>query len=344
MDLSFLDISLLNQSRLRALEDLEKIFSEKEALQAKINVLETKLAETDVRIKVAALGNVNVRHLENQLKKLKNEMSSRSSTEEGNIDENVRKIQHVEIVPLDAVSLPLNEELISLRKENMLLMQDIQALKAQINDVEQTEERALMLEKEKSLLEAAIKELEFRLATAQEDVSRLTIVKSECETLWGNVENSQVSLDDATSQANQVVKVLEQNHELQRKVEKLEMSLEEANVAKVLLPKTEQCNEQLQQKIKLLEERLQMSLENMKEEGTRNNLEKPGDDMPWDFWSRVLLTIDGWLFEKKIPSNDAKLLRELAWKKDSQIRDIFLACKGEEEQEALEMLLKLTRR
>nr|QEU57404.1 soluble starch synthase [Agave tequilana] len=358
------NILLLNQARVRALEDLDKILSEKEALQAEINVLAIKLAETDARIRVAAQEKVKVELLESQLEELKNEMSSRNSTEGGNIVEyeSTSRIHNAEFLPLVFNASPLDEELSSLRKENMLLMQDIHSLKLKLGDVEQTEERVSMLEKEKSLLVAAVNELEFRLSVSQEDISKLTVVKSECRTLWEKVENLQALLENATQQTNQAVKVLEQNHELQRKVEKLESSLEEANASKVSSEKSEHHNKQLLQKIKLLEERLQTSdqelqshilfyqesvkdfqntINKLEEEGRGKDHGEPADDMPSEFWSRLLLTIDGWLFEKKISSNDAKLLREMAWKRDNQIRDAYLACKGKNEQEAVGMLLKL---
>lgn len=326
-------------------------------MQAQINGLEKKLAETDARIKLAATEKVKVELLEDKLEKLKIEMSSRNSIDGGNIGE----YGNTKFLPLDINALPLGEELRCLRKENMLLMEDIQILKSRLSDMEQTEERVLILEKEKSMLDATIKDLEFRLSLAQEDVSKLAIVKSECRSLQEKVENLQVLLENATEQANQADKVLEQNHELQRKVEKLEVSLGEANASKTSSNKSEEYNEQLQLKIKMLEQRLQMSDQeilskvhsfqesvkefqnsfNKLEGGKRNALVEPADDMPWEFWSRLLLTIDCWLLEKKISPSDAKLLREMAWKRDGQIRDTYLTCKGKNEQDAVEMFLKL---
>ncbi|XP_020248434.1 probable starch synthase 4, chloroplastic/amyloplastic isoform X2 [Asparagus officinalis] len=351
-------------TRVRALEDLDKIISEKEALQAEINALEMKLAETDARIRVAAQEKIKVEFLENQLEKLKTEMASRSSIDIQNISEyeNAFNIQNSKFLQADIDASPLDEDLSSLRKENMLLMKDIQTLKSKLSFLEQTEERLLVLEKEKSLLEDAIEDLEFRLSVAQKDVSELTKVKTECRTLWEKVENLQELLDNATEQANQAVKILEKNHELRRKVEELEAALEHVNASKVSSNKSEQYNERLHQKIKLLEERLKMSeqeiqshvqlyresvkefestLNKLEERDKREDLGQPADDMPWEFWSRVLLSIDGWLLEKKISSDDAKLLREMAWKRDGRIRDTYLACKGMHDQEAVGMFLKL---
>lgn len=159
-----------------------------------------------------------------------------------------------------------------------------------------------------------------------------------------------------------LLQLWKKNYELQKKVDRLEASLEEMSAIKISSDRSHQFNEHLQQKIKILEERLQMSDEeilshiqlyqksvqefqdtlNKLQEGKRKSFGEPVDDMPWEFWSRLLLTIDSWLLEKKISSSDAKLLREMAWKRDGQIRDAYLACKDKNEREIVAMFLKLT--
>ncbi|KAM0840875.1 hypothetical protein ACQ4PT_059359 [Festuca glaucescens] len=51
------NILLLNQARVQALEHADKILKEKEALQRKINILETKLSEADAQHKLSTEGN-----------------------------------------------------------------------------------------------------------------------------------------------------------------------------------------------------------------------------------------------------------------------------------------------
>ncbi|KAG1346873.1 Starch synthase, chloroplastic/amyloplastic [Cocos nucifera] len=355
------NILLLNQARVRALEDLDKILSEKETLQAEMNVLEMKLAETDARLKVAAQEKINVELLEDQLEKLNNEMSSRN-TIDGQFEIG-GKIWNPDLSSLDAGNSPLVEDLDALKKENMLLKDDVQTLKAKLTDVKETEERVLVLEKERSSLEDSLRELESRFSAAQIDVSKLTSLTYECKALRERVENLQTLLENATQQADQAKLVLQQNQELRQKVEKLEASLEETNAHKFSSDMFQHYNELLQQKVELLDERLEMSdqeinsqiqlyqesvkefqdtLEKLKEESERRSLQRPADDMPWQFWSRLLLTIDGLLLEKKLLSNDAKLLREMAWKRDVRIRDAYLACKGKNDHEIVATFLKLT--
>ncbi|CAL5409157.1 unnamed protein product [Camellia sinensis] len=352
------NILLLNQARVSALEDLEMILNEKQTLQGEINILEMKLAETDARVKVAAQQKIHVELMEDQLEKLRSELSTRGGTGAGKQDVH-------EVVPLlhnNSVH-SLHEELSSLRKENMSLKDDLEALKAEFGDVKGTDDRVLILEEERSSLESALKELELKLAVSQEDVSKLSTLKFECKNLWEKVEHLQALLDKATEQADQAISVLQQNQELRKKVDRLEGSLEEANVYKSSSEKLQQYNELMQQKIKLLEERLQRSdeeihscvelyqesvkefqetLNSLKEESKRRAVDEPVDHMPWDFWSRLLLMIDGWFLEKKISTNDAKLLREMVWKRDGSICDAYMACKEKNEHEAIATFLRLT--
>ncbi|KAF5944004.1 hypothetical protein HYC85_018081 [Camellia sinensis] len=352
------NILLLNQARVSALEDLEMILNEKQTLQGEINILEMKLAETDARVKVAAQQKIHVELMEDQLEKLRSELSTRGGTGAGKQDVH-------EVVPLlhnNSVH-SLHEELSSLRKENMSLKDDLEALKAEFGDVKGTDDRVLILEEERSSLESALKGLELKLAVSQEDVSKLSTLKFECKNLWEKVEHLQALLDKATEQADQAISVLQQNQELRKKVDRLEGSLEEANVYKSSSEKLQQYNELMQQKIKLLEERLQRSdeeihscvelyqesvkefqetLNSLKEESKRRAVDEPVDHMPWDFWSRLLLMIDGWFLEKKISTNDAKLLREMVWKRDGSICDAYMACKDKNEHEAIATFLRLT--
>ncbi|XP_043690216.1 probable starch synthase 4, chloroplastic/amyloplastic [Telopea speciosissima] len=364
------NILLLNEARIRALKDLENILSEKEALQGEINILEMRLAETDAKIKVAAQEKIHVEVLEHQLEKLKNELAGRTTAGESGHDayedrDQILKegllLHNNSLYSLGGVQ-SLSEEFSSLRNENMLLKEDIRELKAELNDVMQADERVLLLEKDCSSLEAALKDLESKLVVAQADVSKLSYLQFECIDLREKIGNLQGFLDKATKQADQAILALQENHELRKKVDSLEESLEDAHAYRLSSEKMQQYNELMQQKIRLLEERLQRSdqeiysnielyqqsvkefqdtLNSLKEESKKTR-DGPVDDMPWEFWSRLLLSIDGWLLEKKISSNDAKILREMAWKRDGRIRDTYLACRDRNEHEAVSMFLRLT--
>ncbi|XP_021676304.1 probable starch synthase 4, chloroplastic/amyloplastic isoform X2 [Hevea brasiliensis] len=350
------NILLLNQARVHALEDLERILAEKEILQGEINVLGMRLVENDARMKVAAQEKIHAELMEDQLEKLRNELAYRGENQNKLLNEEAPLLQNSTIQKL-------SEELNTLRTENTSLKNDIEALKGELSNVKDTDERVITLEKECMLLESSLKDLESKLSVSQEDVSKLSSLKVECKDLWEKVESLQALLDKATKQADQAILVLQQNQELWKKVDKLEESLEEANIYKLSSEKLQQYNELMQQKIKLLEERLKQSdeeihsyvllyqesvlefqdtLNTLKEESKKKALDEPVDDMPWEFWSRLLLMIDGWLLENKLSIDDAKLLRDMVWKRESRIRDIYLECREKNEHEAVSMFLKLT--
>jgi len=326
--------------------------------------LETRLAETDARIKVATQEKVHVELLEQQLEKLRNELAENGSTEARY--EELHDLQNGDLRVANPFSNKdiihsLTEELNSLRTENASLKNAIESFKTQFSIVKNNDERLVALEKERSSLELAVKDLESKLCS-QEDVSKLSTLTVECKDLWGKVENLQSLLDKATKQADQAVIALQQNQDLRRKVDKLETSLEEANIYKLSSDKFQKYNELQKQKIKLLEERLQKSdeelnsyiqlyqksvkefqdtLDTLKEESKRRTVEEPVEDMPWEFWSQLLLLIDGWAIEKKISVDDASLLREKVRRRDRRISETYMAYKEQSEHEAISAFLGL---
>ncbi|GFP91279.1 probable starch synthase 4 chloroplastic/amyloplastic [Phtheirospermum japonicum] len=334
------NIHLLNQARIRALEDLENILDEKESLQGEINILEMKLAKTDARLKMAAQEKIHVELLEDQLENLRNELSSRTRSEQ-------KLVQDINNFASSAQNSNLVDsfiqELDSLRSENVILKDELQFLKGELSTIRDTDQRVKALEEERSFLEASLKELESKLAASHEDISKVSSLKSECKNLYEKVEDLQKLLDKATKQADQAIQVLHQNQELRKKVDRLEESLNEANAYKMSSEKMQQYNELMQQKIKLLDERLQKSdeeiisyvqlyqdsmkefqdtLNNLKEESKKRAEEETVNEKPREFWSNLLLMVDGWFLEKKISVDQAKVLREMVWDKDESVSEM----------------------
>lgn len=313
-----------------------------------------RLAETDARIRVAAQDKIHVELLQDHLEKLRTEMSNMSGTQ--------NEMQDIVLRSPDRQARALSEELSELRNENIFLKNNLMTLKEQLSEVKRTDERVETLEKERTALVSSLKELEYKLTLPQEDDTQLSTLRSEYESLWDKVEHLQGLLDKSTSQADQAILVLQQNQELRKKVERLEESLEDANIYKLSSEKLQQYNELMQQKIKLLDERLEKSdaeihsyvqlyqdsvkefqdtLDNLKEESKKKAAGKHVD-MPWEFWSRLLLMIDAWFLEKKIHGNEAKLLREMTWKKDGRIHDVYMECKEKSEREIIAAFCRLT--
>ncbi|XP_051128848.1 probable starch synthase 4, chloroplastic/amyloplastic isoform X2 [Andrographis paniculata] len=352
------NIHLLNQARVRALEDLDKILSEKEALQGEINLLEMKLAETDARLKVAAQEKIHVELLEDQLEKMRNELSGGSVNEE-HIQEMANIVSSAQ---LDLVN-SFSQELDLLRAENMSLKDELKVLKAELSNIKETDQRLQMLEEDRSSMESSLKKLEYKLVASHDDVSKISSLKSEYKTLYEKVEDLQKLLDKATKQADQAILVLQQNQELRKKVDRLEESLGEADAYRLSSEKMQHYNELMQQKMKLLDERLQRSdeeihsyvqsyqdsmkefqdtLNTLKQESKKRAEDEPMNDKPREFWSRLLLLIDGWSLEKKISVDEAKLFREMIRNRDESICSAYMLSKQKNEGEIIATFLKLT--
>ncbi|KAG6517686.1 probable starch synthase 4, chloroplastic/amyloplastic isoform X1 [Zingiber officinale] len=341
------NVSSLNQAEVGALQELDKILSDKEALQAEINIKEMKLAETDAQIKVAAQEKINVEPLEDQLEKLKEVAPLGNGIMEGN---------HSSF----SGEFPIVLELNALRKEYSVVKDDIQTLKLKLNDVIETEERVSLLEKECCLLDTSLAELQSQFTNALVDVDKLSSLPSYYKALSEKVKKLLGSVDSSNKE-DQLD--FSEFAKLQQKVDKLEASISKANMTELPYEKFRLYEEILQKKIGSFEKHLQVSdqeihsqiqlfqesvrefqdtLDKLQEDSKKRSQEQILENLPWEFWSRLLLLIDGWLLEKKISTNDAKSLRDMAWKKDSRIRDAYLACESKGEHERLTTFLKLT--
>ncbi|KAK4271809.1 hypothetical protein QN277_020444 [Acacia crassicarpa] len=190
------DLYILNQTRNRAVQDLQDILHEKEVLQERIEYLEKRLAETEAQLEVAIQERVRGEHLETKY---------------------------------------------SVSQENLSEMHSTQ----RISRKDQRDE----------------------------------------------IENSHLLLDRETRQADKPITLFQRNQDLQKKVEERTLDVETV------------------------------------------------DYMPWEFWSNLLLIIDGWSLEKKISIEEAKVLREKVWKRDRSILHTYMSVKEKSEHEIISAFL-----
>uniref|UniRef100_A0A0E0C797 starch synthase n=1 Tax=Oryza meridionalis TaxID=40149 RepID=A0A0E0C797_9ORYZ len=331
------NILLLNQARLQAIEDVDKILTEKEALQKKVDILETKLSKA-----LATKGNINTDIPGDHLEKFTKEILIESALSGGN--------------PAHLCESPLFMELTVLKEENMLLKADTQFLKAKIVEFAETEEFLFKLEKERSLLDATVRELEARFLVAQTDIWK--VVPLQYDVWMEKVQNLQHMLGCLKNHVEKYAALLDRHDDLHDKIDELEASLKEGKTSEF----SPYVVELLQQKLKAaksrhqaghqetnthiqvyqqLTEEFQDNLGRLIEESGR--LEHSANSMPSEFWSHILLMIDGWFLERKIPNTDARMLREMAWKRDDRICEAYFACKGAKESDVMETFLKLTK-
>jgi archaellum component FlaC len=301
---------LLNQARLQALERADKILKEKEALQQKINILEIKLSETGAQSELSSEG--------------------KSDTEAQGFD--------------------------LLKEENMLLKDDITFLKSKLIEINETEESLFELEKERATLDASLRELECAFIAAQSDMLKLSHMQHDA--WWEKVENLEELLESTANQVEHAALVLDGYHDFQDKIDKLEASLGATKISEFCLyfvdhlkkrvksveERFQACSREMNSQIELYEHSIvefNDTLSKLIKESEKKSMEHYAEGMPSEFWSRISLLIDGWSLEKKISSNDAKILREMAWKRDNRLREAYLSSRGMAERELIDSFLKM---
>lgn len=353
------DILLLNQARARALKELDQVRAEKEYLQGEIDLLRTRLAETDARLRYAAHEKIKNELLADEVEILKRGIAERESIWKDGKDLKVNNTtikEHVSQPPIIA------SELKALEAENESLKEEVNVLKSKLIEISKNGQYIAEMEKERLALEESTKQLQSKLVIAETNASDLAKVKSECQVLQRKVENLQAELEKSTERMLLPDDITSKNQALQEKIDRLEEALAQAQVDNSLLEQTQEENLLLNEQIKLLEQRLlesdndikaqlqiyqeevqafQRSLEQLKHENNKKILDGPVQDLPWDFWSNLLLSLDGWMLEKKMAFDDAKILRDMAWRRESRIRDAYVQCKDKTEKDIIANLLKL---
>lgn len=362
------NILLLNKARICALEELDQACAEKDSLQGEINLLQVRLAETDARLKQATQEKIKNEFREGELERLKREIAERESIWKGMQD---LKMQNMDFQEHNAVlkshvsnSSATDHKLDMIKDENKSLKEEVKVLKSKLSDMEMNNQHVTELEKERLSLKHANKQLESRIAIAEANTSELSNVKAECQVLKRKVEDLQAELKNSAKSRLLPDDVVTTRQALEEKICRLEEALDQSKLDKDLLEQTLEENLLLREQVKILEQRLvesdndirsqlkiyqqeveafQRSLELLKKESKRRSSDEPVQELPWEFWSNLLLSLDGWMLEKKITIDDAKILRDMAWRRSSQLRDVYVQCQNKNENDVIARLMKLTK-
>ncbi|XP_078152009.1 starch synthase 4 isoform X2 [Carex rostrata] len=198
------NILLLNEARIKALEEVDKVLAEKEALHSEIKILETKLAETDSKLKVANQEEADTKLLEAQLKQFESQISSLSDTRSTRTRTNTSS------------DSSLLSEINTLSIENSVL-------KSKVEELKEKEKRVEMLEREKCQLEASIKDLQERVAQTEEDENKFN------EELQKKVKTLEEQLRVSDKEINALMKLYEESvEEFQKTLDKLKEESEKS--------------------------------------------------------------------------------------------------------------------
>ncbi|KAJ3695063.1 hypothetical protein LUZ60_000440 [Juncus effusus] len=180
------NILLLNQARIQALQELDKVTSEKEALKSEIQILESKLAETDLKLKIQMQERIKTEFLETQLEELKAQIfSPKTGTETGTDSSLINQIK-------------------TLKVENSLLNSKLEKLK-------ETEERVLKLEREKSQLEESSKDLLEKIEVLEASLKEADEEIFFNESLQQKINNLEEQLRISDKEISNLVKLYEES-------------------------------------------------------------------------------------------------------------------------------------
>lgn len=361
------NILMLNEARMQNLEQLEQMRRDNDALQAQVNVLQLQLAEAETKLKAAPQEKTKMKLLEQEIEVLQGKLSentevvkviSQQKADYSKLSEHAENLQ-TEVDKLDAVEAELKE----LNKENQILQDEIKSLQCDLVDLSKENEVIAQLKSEKDSLQKMVSEFEAKLAMAESNALELAKLKLEKQVVLENLQRLEtvrpmISIDPQHSAGLKPA----ENQALQDKVIELQSMLLRFKSENEVLKQAQAENDVLREQIQMLEQRLvesdaeirsqlevyqaeveafQASLEQLKVEKNAFSQKERIDDMPWEFWSHLLLSIDGWLLEKKLLFADASALREMAWQRDPSIKDAFIAKKGVSDNDILSGLLEL---
>ncbi|MCO5592626.1 hypothetical protein L7F22_046629 [Adiantum nelumboides] len=361
------NILTLNEARIQSLEQLEHFRRDNDALQGQLDVLQLQLAEADVKLKAATQEKARTKLLEEEVEALKGKLSENLDLTNSLSGRDLQKVglsEQEKTLESEATRLAATvTERNQLIEENQMLHKELNLLQSELAKSSGKLETIAQLQQDRASLQTKLTKIEGQFATAESNAAELAKLKLEKQVALKSLQsletagpslqqNLQTSgVDEAGKTAGLQDKV--------RELEALVLRLENENES---LKETYNENERLKNQIMLLEQRLaesdaeiraqmeiyqteleafQASLEKLKVEKSAYSGESKADDMPWEFWSHLLLSIDGWLLEKKLSLADGMALREIAWQRESRIRDVFVALKGQPEKDVIDGLLEL---
>ena len=305
-----LDILLLNQARLQALERADKILKEKEALQQEINILEIKLSETGAQSELSTKGMSDAEALEFDVLKEENMLLKDDIT--------FFKAKLIEITEKE-------ERLFKLEKERALLDASLRELECAF--IAAQSDMLKLGPMQHDAWWEKVENLEELLESTANQVEHAALILDGYHDFQDKIDKLEASLG-ATNISEFCLYLVDL---LKKRVKSIE-------------ERFQACNREMHSQIELYEHSIvefHDTLSKLIKESEKKSMEHYAEGMPSEFWSRISLLIDGWSLEKKISNNDANILREMAWKRDNRLREAYLSSRGMAERELIDSFLKM---
>lgn len=205
--------------------------------------------------------------------------------------------------------------------------------------------------------EERTRELEVSLRQLEELGMKGQLLEAEVEMLKKLVEQGR-PIQEAAQEMEK------QNRYLKERVQSLEEQLRDVETERWTSISSDVENKQLQEQVGLLKQQLVLSDEELQNsvEFYRSEMEAfqgklellsseisvmgvpvPVGDVPWEFWSGLLLDIDDLMLSKRLTKIEGTELRRMAWQRDSRIRDAYVPVQNEQEPDIVQTLRALLR-
>lgn len=323
------NIRTLNQLRERAVDELQIARNEKEVLQSQVEVLKARLSESETVVKYSAQAREKAQLLEEEIESLKQRLAQAADSEA--------------FAKLQEENKALQESLIALQKSG-----DAQA---------EIAKSPRGTGRERAGIQEYIAGLENKIADMQRQLAEASANSAELETLKDEgiaLQEEAAALRIELAGRSDGVYGADDDESLQRQVDSLKTMLGRAVAEKNALLKVRNENIQLRKQVEMLEERIresdaeiqaqlqiytaeveafQASLDDLKSGNETSVVQVAVDEMPWDFWSGLLLQIDALMLSDMLTQEDAKELQLMAWRRERRLRDVYLNHQDEPDED-----------
>ncbi|KAJ7552264.1 hypothetical protein O6H91_06G048000 [Diphasiastrum complanatum] len=360
------NILLLNQVRARAFEELEQTRKEKLVMQNQVKLLEIRLLEADAKVKRTSLEKEKLKLLELELEKSREKLAQTEADLKLLLDAKTERISDRESIQnrIEVVSSP------QLLIRNSTFEEEVNSLNETLAAVKMKQDSLTRAETEKHYLQRKVENLETKLEESKKGDLEFEaqnienkVLKAEVDRLQSQLtgfsaakalrkggpvlQRDRGTLDKGNLDGNRDIEALQQEiFELQAELGKGE---EERNI----LQKAQMENRILKEQVKMLRERLsesdaeirsqlesyqtelvffQASVRKLQLQIKAGMVQVPVGEMPWEFWSSLILRIDAWILAKSISVEDGAELWLMVWQRDARIRDAYVALQEEKEE------------
>ncbi|GBG91694.1 hypothetical protein CBR_g53508 [Chara braunii] len=359
------NILMLNRVRVRAVEEREQIRAENQMLQGQAKVLTARLAEAEAKAKLTSQLKAKNQLLEEQLSSLQAKLEASVNGSSGITLEAIRTDNEALVdqnTKLQAKVRELKEfvqQLNQAESTNSSLREQLEMMRAQLAEAQLKEKLSSEAKSQSEVLQEQVGQLQARGMESDMKIRTLEQALVQSREAEDEVRALRIALLDSKKT---VAKTADELEKVQEQLQLATASLAEKEAERELWSRVQAENEVLRDQVDMLKDRLrdvdielrdqlerykaevayfQESMEDLRSTSVDVDGKVPVGEMPWDFWSNLLLRIDALALSELITADEGIELRMLAWERDLRIRDAFLAVQEEADNQVANSLRSL---